>query len=300
MVRQNFVQQSLSNLYKHNKPKMRNTTLLTFLALYLISVQTYAQNANIKKNQVYKLNYKWEAPFTAGMFVFNVYGFYLLGQKPNLSINEANALNQNDVWSFDRKVFSQSYPAPSGIYDFSDIVLWTSYVAPALLFFDKEIRDSWLDITILYFEIQSVNLNIYLWCGPIFTKRVRPLVYIEDESLDYKLGPETTDSFFSGHTSMVAGASFFIAKVYTDYHPELGGKKWFIYGAATIPPVVVGYCRYRGFMHFPTDLILGGLVGAAIGISVPHLHKITNKLNPDLSIVPFAGRYSGLACSFKF
>ena len=117
---------------------MRTTTLITLLALFLICFHCKAQYADTKQQQVYKLNYKWETPFTAGMFAFNVYGFFLLGQIPKLSINEVNALNQANVWSFDQNVFSQSYPAPSEIYDFSDIVLWTSYVAPALLFFDKE------------------------------------------------------------------------------------------------------------------------------------------------------------------
>ena len=165
---------------------------------------------------------------------------------------------------------------------------------------DDEIRKSWLDITLLYFETQAINLNIYVWGGPVFTKRIRPIVYYEETSWEYKLGNETTDSFFSGHVSMVAGATFFMAKVYSDYHPELGAKKWLLYGGALIPPAIMGYYRYRGYMHFPTDILLGAAVGATIGVLVPHLHKITQKSNKDLSIVPFTGRYTGLAFSMRF
>ena len=96
--------------------------------------------------------------------------------------------------------------------------------------------------------------------------------------MEFKLGRSATDSFFSGHVSMAAGASFFMAKVLSDYHPDLGAKKWLLYGAALIPPAFVGYTRYRGLMHFPTDLLLGAAVGAAVGISVLHLHKITSKI----------------------
>jgi len=52
-------------------------------------------------------------------------------------------------------------------------------------------------------------------------------------------------------------------------------------------------------MHFPTEIILGTAIGAAIGVLIPHLHKITRK-NKDLSIVPFTGGYSGIAISMKF
>ena len=103
-----------------------------------------------------------------------------------------------------------------------------------------------------------------------------------------------TDAFFSGHVSMTAGASFFIAKVYNDYHPELGWKKWLFYGAALIPPALVGYGRYRGFMHFPSDILTGLTVGATVGIMVPHLHKIAKENGSRLSLLPFAGEYNGL------
>ena len=149
------------------------------------------------------------------------------------------------------------------------------------------------------FGIKSINLNIYVWGGTVFTKRIRPIIYT-DGSWDYKLGKGTTDSFFSGHVSMAAGASFFMAKVYSDYHPELGTKKWLLYTGAIIPPAFVGYCRYRGFMDFPTDILIGATVGATIGILVPHLHKITSKSNDNLTILPFTGRYTGLALSMKF
>jgi len=217
-----------------------------------------------------------------------------------LDSSQIISLNKNDVWSFDRIALDQFYPAPSSIYTISDIGLWLSYFSPALLFLDDEIRDDWLDITLLYMETQAINLNIYVWGGPVFTKRVRPLVYYEDSDWDFKLGKESTDSFFSGHVSITAGASFFLAKVLSDYHPELGAKKWLLYADALIPPAFVGYCRYRGMMHFPSDILIGAAVGAAVGVLVPHLYKITRKINPDLSVLPFIGRNTGIAFSMRF
>ena len=276
---------------------MKKISILLLICLF--TIESNAQGGKPEPEKVYKLNYKVEIPLTGGLFALNFLGFAQLSKKPTLDSLSIITLNKDDIWAFDRIVFNQSQPAPSSIYTISDIGLYTSYLLPALLFFDDEIRESWLDITLLYFETQAINLNIYVWGGPAFTERIRPIIYNEG-SWDYKLGNETTDSFFSGHVSMAAGASFFMAKVYSDYHPELGPKKWLLYTGALIPPAFVGYFRYRGFMHFPTDILIGATVGAAVGILGPHFHKIARKSNKNLSILPFTGKYNGLAISMNF
>jgi len=282
--------------------KMTLTRCLFFILICLILNHSNAQGVRPKQDKVYKLNYKVEIPVTVGLFGLNFCGLYLLGQKPILEIEQINSLDKNDIWAFDRNAVLQTYSHDKSeqARTISDIGMWISYCLPALLFIDSDIRKDWADIILLYFETQAINLNVYYFGGPIFTKRIRPLVYYEETSLEYKLSDEgTTDSFFSGHTSMVAGASFFMAKVYSDYHPELGAKKWLLYIAALLPPSFVGFNRYKGLMHFPTDILFGTAIGAASGILVPHLHKLTRK-NKDLSIVPFTGGYSGLAVSLKF
>jgi len=109
-----------------------------------------------------------------------------------------------------------------------------------------------------------------------------------------------TDSFFSGHVSLTASATFFMAKVFSDYHPQLGAKKWLLYTAALVPPALVGYGRYRGLMHFPSDILLGFTIGATVGILVPHLHKTAKEENSSLSVIPFTGEYTGLKVSLRF
>ena len=87
-----------------------------------------------------------------------------------------------------------------------------------------------------------------------------------------------------------------MAKVFSDYHPELGNKKFWLYGAALIPPVVVGALRVKAMKHFPTDIMAGLTVGAAIGILVPQLHKI--KKNKNLVFMPYTGAVNGLAIRY--
>lgn len=267
---------------------------------FFILVNTYGQRSKSEHKKVYHLNYKLEIPITAGLIAANYYGFSLLRQKPNLDPIQINSLNKNDVWAFDRRALEQnySYSSRQKALNVSDWGMNISIFMPIFLALDKKIRKDWYDILLLYVETQFVGSNLYAYAGPMFTKRIRPFVYYSEIPMEMKLGNGTTDSFFSGHTTWTATASFFMAKVISDYHPELGANKWLLYAAAMIPPTFVGYHRYRGLKHFPTDIAVGTIVGAAVGILIPHFHKITR--NNNISLVPYTGEYSGLAFRMKF
>jgi membrane-associated phospholipid phosphatase len=162
---------------------------------------------------------------------------------------------------------------------------------------DKKIRQDWADILLLFVETQAIVGNLYSWGCVVYVDRIRPLVYNPDVPWEERTGVRTQNAYYSGHTSTSASASFFAAKVYCDYHPELGSKKYLIYSLALVPPVVTGFFRYKGMKHFPTDVLTGLVVGSAAGILIPHFHKRTPA---NLSIAPFAGNVNGLALSLKF
>ncbi|MFC1760229.1 phosphatase PAP2 family protein, partial [Candidatus Neomarinimicrobiota bacterium] len=136
--------------------------------------------------------------------------------------------------------------------------------------------------------------------GVTFIDRIRPFVYYPEVSLNSKIeGAGTQNSFFSGHTSAAATASFFMAKVYIDYHPEMKRKKWLLYAGAIIPPASVGYYRYKALRHFPSDIIVGIIAGAAAGILVPELHKVKIGKKKNMSISPFIHNSIGLSINIK-
>ena len=279
---------------------MKRGFLLIIICSVLFNVN--GQDGKSVHKKVYKINYKIDIPVTAGLFAINYYGFNVLRRKPTLDVDQINALNINDVWAFDRRALEQSYSHTKreSALTASDWGMNISIFLPALLFLDKKIRRDWLDIAILYLETQAINSNLYTWGGVMPTNRIRPLVYYDEVALDEKTGSGTTNSFFSGHTSWTAGASFFMAKVISDYHPELGAKKWLLFAAALIPPTFVGYQRYRGLKHFPTDIAVGTAVGAAVGVLTPHLHKNKENRKVSMSLVPYSGKYSGLSFKLSF
>lgn len=103
-------------------------------------------------------------------------------------------------------------------------------------------------------------------------RRPRPRTYGASE------GDEgTTDdslSFFSGHaaiTSTVGATATYLA-----FSRGTTPRSWATLGGAVVLDFVVGYGRVRAGAHFPTDVFAGTLIGAAIGVLVPHLHRTTN------------------------
>ena len=178
----------------------------------------------------------------------------------------------------------------------SDAMLSSSLLLPIILGLDKEIRDDWIDVTLLYLKTGFIGSNLYSWGGPRLNQRIRPLAYYESLPLEVRNDGNNRLSFYSGHTLSAAASTFFIAKVYSDYHPELGNKKYWLYGLALIPPTYVGYHRLKALKHYPTDVLLGYGLGIAVGVLMPELHKKKND-NMTLSIHP---AFDGIAVYARF
>jgi membrane-associated phospholipid phosphatase len=93
-------------------------------------------------------------------------------------------------------------------------------------------------------------------------------------------------SFFSGHVSFAATATFFAVKAYTDYHQIKGFSRIALYSLAAVPPLITGYFRVESGRHFKTDVLVGLLSGATCGILVPELFRDKGKRN-GLSFRPY-------------
>lgn len=277
---------------------MQVTSRSFLVAIFLLSlINVNAQDMKPAKGSVYEVNTKVELPATALLFLSNYLGFQYLDTKNPLTEAEVNALDANDIWVVDR-IATQQDPNKRESYHFaSDWAMNITLALPALLTFDKKIRLDWFKLLVLYGETHAMNTCVYLGVSA-FSHRIRPYIYHPDVAMDEKTDVGATESFYSGHTGTAAAASFFMVKVYSDYHPELGNKKYWLYAAATIPPIVVGALRVKAMKHFPTDIMVGFVTGAAMGILVPHLHK--KRKNKNLSFIPYTGAVNGLRVHYTF
>jgi len=272
------------------------TTLIVLITLVLNSYAAEKDSLNLKQ-KVYTVNYRIDIPVTTVTIATSLWGFATVNNKSPVDSLSIITLDANDINKFDRSATWQDAEFAPTARRISDVTLALSNMMPFMLMLDKRIRQDWGDVILLFLETQAIVGNLYSWGCVVHVDRIRPLVYNQDVPWVERSGTRTKNAFYSGHTSMSTSASFFAAKVYCDYHPELENRKYLVYSLALVLPVTTGILRYKGMKHFPTDVLTGLLVGASTGILVPHLHKRTN---PNLSIVPFAGRVNGLAMSYRF
>lgn len=250
--------------------------LLLFCLAFFADLQAQEGNTTQVRNEkesVYRLNTKSNLLLCGGLAITDFYGHHLHSKKDPIPLAELNTLDQTSVNGFDRRVFDYSSSFRDKAVAASDVGMYGSAFLPLLLFADREIRRDWSDVIILFFKSELIGTNLYTWGGPMLQDRFRPITYFSEIPIEERMKNLNRNSFFSGHASTTATATFFVAKVYSDYHPELGTKKYLFFAAAALPPIAVAYYRMRALRHFPSDVILGTIVGSAAGILVPHYHK---------------------------
>jgi hypothetical protein len=215
--------------------------------------------------------------------VTNYLGIPLTLHKKDLTLVEIQGLNKDVINSIDSWSLRQNPSRMDNFEKYSDYTLISGVVLPALLLFDKKIKQDWFDVLLIYFETMSITPNIYEWSflGPNFQNRIRPVAYYYDslnENLNYDKvrSGNNRNSFYSGHVASVAASTFFMVKVFCDYNPGIGDNKYLLYAAATIPPLILGYFRVGALKHFPSDVFVGIGIGALCGIIIPELHRLND------------------------
>ena len=267
---------------------------------------------NILNPQNITSPYEWEwvrdGIWTGAGLAGSALGLYLIKQKEDLPIPERATYLDEELLKnkIDKLNFLDKWVAGKHDEDankISDIPFAISFVAPLALLFDDQINDNTGQFVGLYIESLATTAALYTITAGL-VERSRPYVYDNsgDTPDERRFKNNGQRSFYSGHVAATATATFFAAKVYTDYNPEASGKA-FIWGGAAVLPAAVGIFRMEAGQHFLTDVLLGYVLGAGTGILVPELHK--NK-RENFDIYPSSGRtfngdnYNGMAFRYVF
>lgn len=192
-----------------------------------------------------------------------------------LTIADISRLNRIEINWFDCPATFNYSPSLSSA---SDYLLSAIVAAPLAMLLLPEPGNDAKTVTIMYAETMlfSVFLPSYAKGG---AQRIRPFVYNPDAPADVKTTAEAKRSFYSGHTTIAFASAVFFSTVYCDYFPRSEWKS-LIWSGSLIAAGIVGFLRYESGMHYPSDIIVGALVGASIGYAVPYLHRYENSNTP--------------------
>jgi membrane-associated phospholipid phosphatase len=193
---------------------------------------------------------------------------YLEHHMAPLTAEQAAQLDRQSVNRFDR---SATYLLSPRSAKLSDYGLRTSLLLPLGLLVDERIRKSSTHVGYLYFETMAVT-GVATELTKVLTQRLRPWAFNDNVPLANKKGKEVKKAFFSGHTSVSFAGCVLFAKLYEDFYPD---SEWrpYIWGGSLTIASAVGYWRYRAGRHYPTDVLVGALVGGLVAYYIPELHK---------------------------
>lgn len=190
----------------------------------------------------------------------------------------SKTFDRSQLLGIDRASLSQT-PSSSGS-TMASIGLYAAFayaVADPIL---SGVREDSLSTAIvdatMYGEAISMTLAVTA-LTKVAIRRPRPIAYIDAEA--HKDDPnysnsdtDSTLSFFSNHSSIVAsigGTATYLAFARSPHSV----RPWITLITAMGLSAMVSYGRVRSGDHFPTDVIAGSIVGAGIGVLVPHLHR---------------------------
>lgn len=221
-------------------------------------------------------------------FTIQLLGENWVDNKATISLEDIALLNRNDVNAFDRSatnIFSVSAD------NISDLTRTSLVLIPGLIIGHQLIQEEWknaITYSIMYYEafLYTKGLTALVKAA---TSRTRPYLYNDDltveERYEYTITRDSYGSFFSGHTSAMFASAVMLSKTFTDIYGKSNWSK-LVWGTALTAASVGSYYRYRSGEHYPTDVITGALVGAAIGYVIPVLHSIPKNNRINLSVNP--------------
>ena len=244
-------------------------SVLSIEKIILITCTIILMSHSLLAQDVYNISWanesKWIGASTAGIGISIPIGKKI---KPLTSFQIEN-LDSLSINKFDR-ISTTIYNRKA--QKSSDIILkGPIFALPFSTYIDRNAFDEKEKIATLYLETNLVAYSLTA-LTKVLSKRTRPYAYNGRLEDGIKMKRDTRMSFFSGHTSMTAANSFLTAKILADTNPHSNWVPVYWISAATIP-AVMGYLRVKGGKHFPTDVIVGYVVGALAGILVPAFHK---------------------------
>ena len=232
-------------------------TLLIIFTLSFFSDFNYSQAP-------YNLETGREAILLGGGFALGVLALSLENNIESLNFNELQNISRKNVNAFDRGA-TYNWSEEASIV--SDYLLNFMLISPVALLASDKVRKDFGTFSVMYLE------NLFLSFAAVHTtkilvKRNRPYLYNNNVPLKYKTDSSSRLSFFSGHTTHAFSSAVFLSTVYSDYNPD---SKWspYIWGISLLSASITGYLRYTSGDHFPTDIIVGAIVGSTIGYLVP-------------------------------
>ena len=188
---------------------------------------------------------------------------YLESKKP---MPDKTAVDPNSIPFFDRL-----YPsAPSAsLSTAGDDLALASSALPLVLLFGRS-GNEMLTLGVMYIETLGLAYGLDSFLKSVVV-RYRPYAYSTSTPADFS-NSEITASFPSSHATLAFSAAVFTGFVFDELNPDSNLRPW-VWASGLAVAAVVSTLRVASGDHFLSDVVAGGVIGAASGFLVPLLHE---------------------------
>lgn len=175
---------------------------------------------------------------------------------------------KSDISTLDQ-IFMRPYSKPLHIAGTGTVAL--ALAAPAI--FAIMPSSEWLTIGTMYAETLLLANGIKEWTK-LLVYRARPYMYFDDYPEDKLEDGDWNCSFPSGHTTLAFASAAFTTMVFCQCFPD-SNWKYAVAGISFGMASITGGLRMASGNHFFTDVLVGAVLGTAVGFAVPYMHSKT-------------------------
>jgi len=204
---------------------------------------------------------------------------------------EVSALSPEDVNPFDRvaaRSWSDAWATASdrsrdGLLAATVLVAFAPSISPG----------RWRDAATMavMFTEAALLLEGTTYLVKDLTRRRRPWVHNTSLSVEERLALSAGDpldarrSFFSGHASSAFTLATLVSTVVADVYGRSRASDA-VWAVSLSAAAFTAFARVKAGMHYPSDVLAGAVVGAAIGRMVPALHRAHGTPSAQVSAMP--------------
>ncbi len=160
----------------------------------------------------------------------------------------------------------------------SDLALIGSLMTPPLTLATRG-RVSWENALLVYTQAVEASFLANTLTKRL-VRRARPYTYgPHRERIKDLAEGDAFYSFYSGHTSTSFTAAVSGSLLFSVLEPD-EGKSMAHFGGTLALAALTGHARVRAGRHYPSDVLVGALVGAGFGFLIPALHSVPLRMTP--------------------
>lgn len=205
----------------------------------------------------YQASVKLDVPLAIGATSVLVFGLY----KYSAMTPNDTPYNRNDLMPWDRPF--------AGTWNESAVFASNALMVAGTLPLIFGLNQNFATHALLLYEVLALQGGLQLM---VRSTKVWPRPFmLGSEGGKERENPSSYGSFYSGHTSAAFAIAVFTGVWFNDAYP---GSRYspYVWGGSLSVAALVGTLRIVGGKHYPSDVLVGALVGSFAGWVVPRLH----------------------------